>query len=190
MLAVHTEPDDPSRRKSRTGRKKLILPSLQKMNQTGTTVFIKNPKPLRKTVDAGGASNPLGTSSLPTSDCIRYHVDKPIVRTPRPQDFHTYLHQFKKSSNTAKTSLHERLLHRRLWTTTSEAANKESALPTPRPLSVPEKTMEQYGPDSVTCQQVHNLVHPMLWQRLGRQWDAFQIRDIMPALGRQKNDFM
>ena len=108
MLVMHTEPDDPSHKKIQSGRKHLILPSLQNTNQPGTPVFIKNPKPLRKTVDAVGANTPLGTSSLPTSDCIRYHVDKPIVRTPRPQDFHTYLHQFKKSScNAAKTSLHE-----------------------------------------------------------------------------------
>ena len=180
---------DNTSRKSRSGRRHLMLPSLQ-MKQANANVFVKNPKLRHRSVDAGGASNPLGTSSLPTSYCIRYHVDKPIVRTPRPQDFHTYLQPFTKSCrNATKTPLYERLLHRRFWTTTSEAANKESALPAPSCLpAVPKRTMEQCGANPVTCQQVHNYVHPMLWQRLGRQWDAFQMRDTtLPALGRQKN---
>ena len=73
-------------------------------HQSKTSARARGP---HRTTDAGDANNPLGRSSLSTSKCIDYHADKPIVRTPRPQDYDVKvagnhvneIHDFRKQLN-------------------------------------------------------------------------------------------
>ena len=183
---------DKSRKIRRPQRRHITLPSLQyKGKKNEITIRLKHPLEPRgphRTAYAGDANNPLGRSSLPTSECIHYHVDKPIVRTPRPQDYDKYLQLFKKPTNVNNMSLYERLVLQRIWTTTTKEASEESAIPTTRP-AMPNNTLEQHGPDLLTCRPPHNHYNPMLWQRMGRRWDAFQIREPVTPVRKQKNEF-
>lgn len=172
-----------------TGRH-ITLPSLQvKSSPNFIAMNLHEPKGPHRVLNASDA---VGVGGTTTSDCIRYHIEKSIVRSPRPQDFHVSLQQFarKKSSRSAHDAdtAVERLLLERKWTTTTKKATEETALPTVRPIA-PNRTLEECA-DPVTCRLVKSHRCPMLWQQLGRRWDAVQMRDPMPPLGKQKDEFI
>ena len=128
--------------------------------------------------------------NITTSKCINFHVEKPIVRSPRPQHFNQWIAKFQpKSAETYKPDLLHRLEQQRKWTTTARFAMEESALPTLR-YSIPESTLESSA-DPVSSQLNKNRVSaPMLWQHFGRTWDAAQLRKSMSSLGKQKENLI
>ena len=176
-----------------TGRY-ITLPSLQmKSSPNFIATNLHEPKGPHRILNAGDGRNALGFSDTRTSDCIRYHIEKPIVRSPRPQDFHVSLQPFaasKKASRNARgaDTTAERLSLQRKWTTTTKEATEERALPTIRPVA-PIRTLEECA-DPVTCRLPKSHRCSMLWQRLGRRWDAIQMRHTMPPLGKQKEEFI
>ena len=118
--------------------------------------------------------------SVTSSNSIRYHVDKPIVRTPRPQDFNQWLDQYvspKRPKNKSLDLVSSLATHRK-WTSTAESAMQDSALPITRRLTVPATTREEVA-DPVRSSR-GRLIHessPMLWQEVGRKWDSVQRRE-------------
>lgn len=111
-------------------------------------------------------------------DSIWYHIQKPIVRYPRPQDFHVSLKPYSKVQQCAGNNFKisrpvDKLFLRRKWTTTTEEATEELS----RPILIvetPDTTLEKQV-DPVKL-QMKDKQFPMLWQNIGRRWDAIQIR--------------
>ena len=104
---------------SRSTGRHITLPSLQvKSSSNFIAMNLHEPKGPHRILNAGDG---VGVGETTTSDCIRYHIEKPIVRSPRPQDFHVPLQQFarKKASRSARDAhtATERLLLERKWTT-------------------------------------------------------------------------
>ena len=139
-------------------------------------------------------------SEAVASNAMNLSLDKPIVRSPRPQDFNReLLHRTEKISQEqtfaaqnknkrAKEFYCDKKVNRisvqRRWTSTTREATEESALPTPR-YSVPQSTLETCAdPVKPRAQKYHP--HPCFWQQYAREWDSVQFRKPMPALGEQK----
>ncbi len=121
---------------------------------------------------------------VPTSDSIKFHVNKSIVRTPRPSDFNSWLTQYaspREVNKNVSLDIVDRLATHRKWTSSTAVAMQDSALPTPKKLNVPGTTTQEMHPDPVRLSHrlLHNNPHsdsPMLWQQLGRKWDSVQSR--------------
>ena len=124
--------------------------------------------------------------NITTTKCIKFHVEKPIVRTPRPQHFNEWLSKQVPAERSAsevgrpsELDFATSLELSRKWTTTATFAMEESALPTPRQ-KVPETTLEtRADPVSYRSYNSHHHHAPMLWQKLGRKWDQVQLRESM-----------
>lgn len=134
---------------------------------------------------------------------MQLSADKPIVRSPRPQEFNRelleHLEQLralrdrttethKKDVDTLKRSFRDEEINRlsvqRRWTSTTREATEESALATPR-YPVPRTTLELCA-DSVKHRAQKYHPEPCIWQQYAREWDTMQLRRPMPALGSQK----
>ena len=145
-------------------------------------------------------------SGAVASNTVYLSLDKPIVRSPRPQDFNRKLlqhteklsqqrafefaarnkkkHDIKSAKKFFCDEEVNRISVQRKWTSTTREATEESALPTPR-YSVPQTTLETCAdPVKHRAQKYHP--DPSLWQQYAREWDSAQFRKPMPALGEQK----
>lgn len=119
-------------------------------------------------------------------------VEKPIVRSPRPADFNQQLRadcerltavlEISQHKTTAPKHLPsivcseetERLFVRRRYTSTTQEATEEAALPSPeRP--VPQTTLQREA-DPVRYRRLRYYPQPCAWQRYAREWDAMQPR--------------
>lgn len=146
----------------------------------------------------------LGSGAV-ASNTMLLSLDKPIVRSPRPQDLNRkLLHHTEKMSQKRAFEFADRSKNKhdksakgffcdeevnkisaqRKWTSTTREATEESALPTPR-YSVPHTTLETCA-DPVKHPAQKYRPNPCLWQQYAREWDSTQFRRPMPALGEQK----
>ena len=113
---------------------------------------------------------------------IRLAEEKPIVRSPRPQNFNQELLAISKAytatiANAKKdknsNEVQERALKRR-WISTTREATKDSVLPTPR-FQVPQTTLEVHA-DPVRYRVKRTSPEPHVWQCYAREWDMMQLR--------------
>ena len=177
------------------------LPSTEvKHSSNFITKNLHVPKgPHRRLVTDGSAVHGMGTATT-----IQLSADKPIVRSPRPQEFNrellerVQLEQLRAlkdrtSENHKDVDSHKRsfcdeevnrLSVQRRWTSTTREATEESALATPR-YPVPRTTLEPCA-DSVRHRAQKYHPEPCVWQQYAREWDTMQVRKPMPALGSQK----
>ena len=120
------------------------------------------------------------------SSTICLSSEKPIVRTPRPQDFNRQLLSLtaregnRSISPKCSFSYHKDALQRR-WTTTTKVATEEYALPTPRNI-IPTTTLEPCA-DSVRYRARETNQKPLLWQTYTREWDMKQLRNPTQKFG-------
>ena len=130
-------------------------------------------------------------NGLTTTNTIRFHVDKPIVRTPRPSDFNLWLVQHSSPGDIKNAreplDIVDSLATHRKWTSSATFAMQESALPTPKK-NVPATTQEMHVDPVSSGHRSHNNRYnaPMLWQQLGRKWDSVQLRGSYSARRRLK----
>ena len=111
-----------------------------------------------------------------TSNAIKFHVEKTIVRTPRPVEFNQWLEQYVSSKSPKRAcDLVNSLATNRQWTSTAEFSMKESALPTPR-RRAPTTTLEEIVDPMKSSLNKRYGNAPMLWQDIGRKWDLVQLR--------------
>ena len=169
------------------------LPSLDTAKTTNVNNF--NSKRQR---DPKGPHRLLENSSLisndiTTSSHIKYHVEKPIVRSPRPQDFSKHLARYRHLKEEPRENTKDEffdIIHKlqlqRKWTTTARGAMEESALPMPKWRPGSHTTLEEItDPVSSRFSSKHYNGAPMVWQHIGRWWDAVQLRE---AINKQKEN--
>ena len=129
----------------------------------------------------------LVSNDITTSSHIKYHVEKPIVRSPRPQDFSKHLTRYQHLKEEPRESTKDecfdiirKLQLQRKWTTTTRGAMEESALPVPKWRPGSHTTLEEItDPVSSRFSSKHYNGAPMIWQHVGRWWDAVQVRESM-----------
>lgn len=137
---------------------------------------------------------------LGTATCTMYlSADKPIVRSPRPQEFNRELLACTARLSPERLPLNieeqertgyycnkevNKISVQRRWTSTTREATEESALPTPK-WPVPISTLEPDA-DPVRHRAQKCYPEPRIWQQYAREWDMMQLRRPIPALGEQK----
>ena len=133
------------------------------------------------------------SNDITTSSHIKYHIEKPIVRSPRPQDFSKYLARYRhlkeepmESTKDEFFDIIRKLQLQRKWTTTARGAMEESALPMPKWRPGSHTTLEEItDPVSSRFSSKHYNGAPRVWQHIGRWWDAVQVRE---AINKQKEN--
>ena len=121
--------------------------------------------------------------SATSSSTIKFHVDKHIVRTPRPQHLGQWLNQYTLPSTKRVTKkpldLVSSLASDRTWkSTTASAMQHDSTHTTAIPRIVPSSTKEELVDPVQSLPRAYNKPFslPMLWQETGRKWDSVQRR--------------
>lgn len=132
--------------------------------------------------------------SATSSSTIKFHLDKHIVRTPRPQHLDQWLNQFvllsAKRVKKKPLDLVSSLACHRTWKSTAAAAMQhDSALPVNRRI-VPSSTKEELVDPVHSRPRPHNekFSLPMLWQETGRKWDSVQRRGPMTHMTDKRYD--
>lgn len=151
----------------------------------GTAFYIGADQPCHYSLNNHSAGRDIVSSTICLSS------EKPIVRTPRPQDFNRQLlsltareanrKSLSKSTTPFSFSQYHKDAQQRRWTTTTKVATEEYALPTPRN-SVPTTTLEPCA-DSVRYRARETNQKPLLWQTYTREWDMKQLRHPAQKLG-------
>ena len=128
---------------------------------------------------------------------LQLSMEKPIVRSPRPQDFNREMRAFVQQRESTlvraekanKRSPFDEEINRqsiqRRWTSKTREATEECALPTPT-YPAPESTLEPC-PDPVSHRAQKYNSKPCVWQQYAREWDMMQLRKPMPPLAIQRN---
>ena len=132
---------------------------------------------LMNSMSAKGLSSSFPATNRSVDNTILLSTEKPIVRAPRPQEFNqkllTLMRQQPPSDRKRSNGYTD--ADRRRWTTTSQAAADEYALPIPK-CSVPESTLEAFA-DPVRYRARESGPRPCLWQLYTREWDMKQLRE-------------
>lgn len=137
------------------------------------------------------------------SNIASFHFEKPIVRSPRPQDFNKWLNRYSTTSKACKPcnmnssdQLVDSLASTRKWTTSTALATCRSHHGSQRTLNHNARgtnndssdkphlanTQESSAdPVGIKVRASTHFESPMLWQERGRKWDSVQSRWPAPA---------